>query len=136
MRIMAIDYGSKAIGVAISDELRLTVRPLMTIRRNKQSRHQIITHLQNLIEEYEVAELVVGLPLNLNGSFGDAAERVNIFIIELKKIISIPIIAQDERLTSREAEEVMRELGFDLKKRKEKSDEYAAAIILQDYLSR
>ena len=133
---MAIDYGSKAIGVAISDELRLTVRPLMTIRRNKQSRHQIITHVQNLIEEYEVAELVVGLPLNLNGSFGDAAERVNIFIIELKKIISIPIIAQDERLTSREAEEVMRELGFDLKKRKEKSDEYAAAIILQDYLSR
>ncbi len=136
MRIMAIDYGSKAIGVAISDELRLTVRPLTTIRRNKQSRHQIITHLQNLIEEYEVAELVVGLPLSLDGSFGDAAERVNTFIVELKKIISIPIIAQDERLTSREAEEVMRELGFDMKKRKEKSDEYAAAIILQDYLSR
>ena len=136
MRVMAIDYGSKAIGVAISDELRLTVRPLTTLRRNKQSRNQIIAHLQNLIEEHEVAELVVGLPLSLDGTFGDAAERVRIFIGELKKTISIPIIEQDERLTSREAEEVMRELGFDLRKRKEKSDEYAAAIILQDYLGR
>ena len=136
MRIMAIDYGSKAIGVAISDELRLTVRPLTTLRRHKQSRNQIIAHLQNLIEEHEIAELVVGLPLSLEGSFGDAAERVMVFIGELKKTISIPIIEQDERLTSREAEEVMRELGFDLRKRKEKSDEYAAAIILQDYLGR
>ncbi len=136
MRIMAIDYGSKAIGVAISDELRLTVRPLTTLRRNKQSRNQIISQLQNLIEENEIAKLVVGLPLSLDGSFGDAAERVRIFISELKKTISIPIIEQDERLTSREAEEVMRELGFDLRKRKEKSDEYAAAIILQDYLGR
>ena len=136
MRIMAIDYGSKAIGVAISDELRLTVRPLTTLRRHKQSRNQIIAHLQNLIEEHEIAELVVGLPLSLDGSFGDAAERVMVFIGELKKTISIPIIEQDERLTSREAEEVMRELGFDLRKRKEKSDEYAAAIILQDYLGR
>jgi putative holliday junction resolvase len=136
MRVMAIDYGSKAIGVAISDELRLTVRPLTTLRRNKQSRNQIIAQLQNLIQEHEVAELVVGLPLSLDGSFGDAAERVRIFIVELKKIISIPIIEQDERLTSREAEEVMRELGFDMRKRKEKSDEYAAAIILQDYLGR
>ncbi len=136
MRLMAIDYGSKAIGVAISDELRLTVRPLTTIRRNKQSRNQIIAQLQNLIEENEIAELVVGLPLSLDGSFGDAAERVMVFVGELKKTISIPIIEQDERLTSREAEEVMRELGFDLRKRKEKSDEYAAAIILQDYLGR
>ena len=136
MRVMAIDYGSKAIGVAISDELRLTVRPLTTLRRHKQSRNQIIAQLQNLIEENEVAELVVGLPLSLDGSFGDAAERVMVFIGELKKTISIPIIEQDERLTSREAEEVMRELGFDLRKRKEKSDEYAAAIILQDYLGR
>ena len=136
MRLMAIDYGSKAIGVAISDELRLTVRPLTTIRRNKQSRNQIIAQLQNLIEENEIAELVVGLPLSLDGSFGDAAERVMVFVGELKKTISIPIIEQDERLTSREAEEVMRELGFDLRKRKEKSDEYAATIILQDYLGR
>ena len=136
MRIMAIDYGSKAIGVAISDELRLTVRPLTTLRRHKQSRNQIIAQLQNLIEENEIAELVVGLPLSLDGSIGDAAERVMVFVSELKKTILIPIIEQDERLTSREAEEVMRELGFDLRKRKEKSDEYAAAIILQDYLGR
>ena len=134
MRAMAIDYGSKAIGVAISDELRLTVRPLTTIRRRKQSRNQIIAQIKTLIEEYEPAELIIGLPLKMDGTMGDAAERVNVFILELQKAISIPVIAQDERLTSHEADEMMRELGYDLRQRKEKSDEYAAAIILREYL--
>jgi putative Holliday junction resolvase len=134
MRAMAIDYGTKAIGVAISDELRLTVRPLTTIRRRRQSRHQIIVQLKTLLEEHEAAELVVGLPLRLDGEMGEAAERVNAFIAELQKAIAIPIIAQDERLTSQAADELMRELGFDSKTRKEKSDEYAAAIILREYL--
>ena len=134
MRAMAIDYGSKAIGVAISDELRLTVRPLTTIRRRRQSRNQIIAQLQQLSDEYEVTEIVVGLPVRMDGTMGEAAERVNAFIVELQKAISIPVIAQDERLTSHEADEMMRERGFDLHQRKEKSDEYAAAIILREYL--
>ncbi len=135
MRVLALDYGTKAIGVAISDELRLTVRPLTTIRRGKQSRNQLIAQIQNLIEKYEVAALVIGLPLRMDGTVGDAAERVNVFSAELQKVITIPVSAQDERLTSYEAEEQMRELGFDLRQRKEKSDEYAAAIILRDYLA-
>ena len=134
MRAMAIDYGAKAIGVALSDELRLTVRPLTTIRRHRQSRNQIIAQIKTLLEEYEAAELIVGLPLKMDGTIGDAAERVNVFIVELRKAISLPVIAQDERLTSHEADEMMRERGFDLRQRKEKSDEYAATIILRDYL--
>ncbi len=134
MRAMAIDYGAKAIGVAISDELRLTVRPLTTIRRHRQSRNQIIAQIKTLLEEYEAAELIVGLPLKMDGTIGDAAERVNVFIVELQKAISLPVIAQDERLTSHEADEMLRERGFDLRQRKEKSDEYAATIILRDYL--
>lgn len=134
MRVMALDYGTKAIGVAISDELRLTVRPLTTIRRRRQSRHQIIAQLVNLIEEHEIAELIIGLPLRMDGTMGDAAERVQVFTAELQKAVLIPVWAQDERLTSQAAEEEMREQGFDLRQRKEKSDEYAAAIILRDYL--
>ena len=134
MRAMAIDYGAKAIGVALSDELRLTVRPLTTICRHRQSRNQIIAQIKTLLEEYEAAELIVGLPLKMDGTIGDAAERVNVFIVELRKAISLPVIAQDERLTSHEADEMMRERGFDLRQRKEKSDEYAATIILRDYL--
>ena len=135
MRVLAIDYGSKAIGVAICDELRMTVRPLTTIRKTGQSHEQIIEQLKNLVEENEVVTLIVGLPIRLDGSIGEAAERVKKFIAQLQTVISIPVIAQDERLTSREAEEMMHELGFDMRKRKEKSDEYAAAIILHDYLS-
>ncbi len=134
MRAMAIDYGTKAIGIAISDELRLTVRPLTTIRRRRQSRNQIIAQIKTLLEEYEAAELIVGLPLKLDGTMGEAAERINTFIVELRKAIAVPVIAQDERLTSHEADEMMRERGFDRQQRKEKSDEYAAAIILREYL--
>jgi putative Holliday junction resolvase len=134
MRAMAIDYGSKAIGVAISDELRLTVRPLTTIRRRRQSRNQIIAQIKALLEENEASELIVGLPLKLDGTVGEAAERVQAFIAELQKAVAVPITAQDERLTSYEADELMREQGFDIRQRKEKSDEYAAAIILREYL--
>lgn len=134
MRAMAIDYGAKAIGVAISDELRLTVRPLTTIRRRRQSRNQIIAQIKALLEEQEATELIVGLPLKLDGTIGEAAERMNVFIAELQKAISVPVIAQDERLTSHEADEMMRELGFDFRQRKARSDEYAAAIILREYL--
>jgi putative Holliday junction resolvase len=134
MRVMAIDYGTQAIGVALSDELRLTARPLTTLRRRRQSRNQLIAQLQTLIAEHEVAALVVGLPLRMDGGIGTAAARVQTFMAELQKTLSIPVLPQDERLTSREAEEWLRELGFDQRQRKEKSDEYAAAIILRDYL--
>jgi putative Holliday junction resolvase len=135
MRVMALDYGTRAIGVAISDELRLTVRPLTTIRRERQSRARIIARIIALAAEYEVATLVVGLPLRMDGTPGDAAARVQHFIDQLQSHLTIPVVACDERLTSREADEWLRARGADARERRARSDEYAAAIILQDYLA-
>jgi putative Holliday junction resolvase len=134
MRIMAIDYGTKAIGVAISDELQLTVRPLTTIRREKRKYPDVLDQLCRLIEENEIATLVVGLPLNMDGSRGDAAKRVERFIGDLRQRTSAPIVEVDERLTSHEADRILREMGASRNERRARSDEYAAMIILQDYL--
>ena len=134
MRVIAIDYGTKAIGVAISDELQLTVRPLTTIRRQKQNQMPAVERVCELALEHEIGVLVVGLPLNMNGTRGDAAEKVEAFAAGLRPHLEIPIIFIDERLTSYEADQILREMGIGQKERKAKSDEYAAVLILQDYL--
>ena len=131
---MAIDYGTKAIGVAISDELQLTVRPLTTIRREKQNQMPAVERVGELAREYEIGVMVVGLPLNMSGKRGDAAGKVEKFVADLRPHLTIPIILIDERLTSYEADQILREMGVGQKERKAKSDEYAAVLILQDYL--
>lgn len=132
MRVMAVDYGTKAIGLAICDELQLTVRPLTTIRREKWDRNRVAERISNLVVEHEIGTLVVGLPLNMDGTRGEAVENVERFIADLQ--LSIPIVTIDERLTSYEADQILREMGVSLKERKARSDEYAAVLILQDYL--
>ncbi|MGH9936783.1 MAG: Holliday junction resolvase RuvX [Blastocatellia bacterium] len=134
MRVMAIDYGEKAIGVAISDELQLTVRPLTTIRREKQKYARVIERIGALVAENEIVTLVVGLPLNMDGTRGAAVERVESFISDLRRSVSIPIVTVDERLTSYEADRILREMGVGWRERRARSDEYAATIILQDYI--
>jgi putative Holliday junction resolvase len=134
MRVMAIDYGAKAVGVAICDELQLTVRPLTTIRREKQNQMPVVERIGELAREHGVGVLVVGLPLNMNGTRGDAAGKVEKFVADLRPHLSIPIVLIDERLTSYEADQILREMGVSQKERKAKSDEYAAVLILQDYL--
>ncbi len=134
MRVIAIDYGTKAIGVAICDELQLTVRPLTTIRQEKQNQMPVVERIAELAREHEISALVVGLPLNMNGTRGTAAEKVEKFVADLRPHLSIPIILIDERLTSYEADQILREMGVGQKERKAKSDEYAAVLILQDYL--
>jgi len=146
MRVMAIDYGMKAIGLAICDELQLTVRPLTTVRREKQNRRQTLERIGELVRAHEAGTLVVGLPLNMDGTRGEAAEKVETFIADLQAQLSdspadsmesltaIPIVTIDERLTSYEADQILREMGVSQKERKAKSDEYAAVLILQDYL--
>jgi putative Holliday junction resolvase len=137
MRVMAIDYGTKAIGLAICDELQLTVRPLTTIRREKQTRKQVIERICELAGEHEAGTLVVGLPLNMDGTRGEAAAKVEMFVADLQSHLAIPPIPInmiDERLTSYEADQILREMGVSQKERKAKSDEYAAVLILQDYL--
>ena len=135
MRIMAIDYGTKSVGIAISDELQLTVRPLTTIRRDKKRYPELLAAIGAYVEEYEVGALAVGLPLNMDGTRGEAARRVEKFIADLQRCISIPIIAVDERLTSHEADRLLRAEGANARERRRRSDEYAAVIILEDYLA-
>lgn len=134
MRVMAIDYGTKAIGVAISDELQLTVRPLTTIRRERQNQIPVVEKVGELAHEHEIGVLVIGLPLNMNGTRGEATEKVEKFVADLRPHLSMPIVLIDERLTSYEADQILREMGVGPKERKAKSDEYAAVLILQDYL--
>src|SRR5215813_8914308 len=123
MRVMAIDYGERSVGVAISDELRLTVRPLATIRRGKRKYAQVIERIVALVAENEIATLVVGLPLNMDGTRGAAVERVESFISDLRRSVSIPIETVDERLTSYEADQILREMGVSLRQRRARSDE-------------
>jgi putative holliday junction resolvase len=129
---MAIDYGTKAIGVAISDELQLTVRPLTTIRRGRKKYAQVIDEISSLVGENEIGVLAVGMPINMDGTRGEAAARVEKFVADLQNCLTIPIVIIDERLTSYEADRILRDLG--VSERRARSDEYAAAIILQDYL--
>jgi putative Holliday junction resolvase len=129
---MAIDYGTKAIGVAISDELHLTVRPFTTIRRDRKKYARVIDEICSLIFENEIGVLAVGMPLNMDGTRGVAAARVEKFVSDLQNRLKIPIVIIDERLTSYEADRILRDMG--VSERRARSDEYAAAIILQDYL--
>lgn len=131
---MAIDYGTKSIGVAICDELQLTSRPLTTIRRERMKTADVAARICALAEENDAGALVVGLPLNMDGSHGKAAARVGRLTEDLRQRLSIPIISVDERLTSYEADRVLREMGVGERERRARSDEYAAMIILQDYL--
>jgi putative Holliday junction resolvase len=133
MRAMALDYGTRAVGVAISDELRLTVRPLQTLRGLGRAR--LIKAIGALAAEYEIGVLVVGLPLRMDGTRGEAAMRVDALIDDLRRALEVPVVACDERLTSREADDLLRERGADRQARRARSDEIAAAIILQDYLA-
>jgi putative holliday junction resolvase len=133
MRALAIDFGSKNIGVAVSDALGITVRPVETIRRS--SLNKDIERLKFLLEDLEVESVIVGLPLRMDGTIGDAAEKTLRFIEQLRAKITVPIVTQDERLTSFEAEQIMMEQGLNRAQRRRRSDEVAATIILQDYLS-
>ena len=133
MRALAIDFGSKNIGVAVSDALGITVRPVETIRRS--SLNKDIARLQFLLDDLEVESVVVGLPLRMDGTVGDAAEKTLRFVEQLRAKITVPVVTQDERLTSFEAEQLMMEQGLNREQRRRRSDEVAATIILQDYLS-
>jgi putative Holliday junction resolvase len=134
MRVMALDYGTKNIGVALSDELQLTSRPLTTIRCARLKFAQVLERIGALVKEYEPGLLVVGLPLNLDGARSVAAMRVESFIAELRRRLTIPIVTIDERLTSYEAEQRLRQQGVKPTERRARSDEQAALVILQDYL--
>lgn len=128
MRILGLDIGSKRIGVAVSDGLGITAQPLETIRAGELNR------IEELIKEYEVKELVVGLPLNMDGSRGPKTEEVISIVESLKEKVSIPVKMWDERLTTMAVEKEMIRADVSRGRRKKVVDKLAAQLILQSYL--
>mgnify|MGYP003433644710 FL=1 len=134
MRIMALDVGSKRIGVALSDPLKITAQGLQTFQRT--TLEEDVKGLWQLIDEHEVSQLVVGLPKNMDGTIGFKAEEVQQFITDLTAERKIEIIWIDERLTTVSAERVLLEADVSRAKRKKVIDKMAAVVILQSYLDR
>ncbi len=132
MRILALDHGTKRIGIAVSDELRTIAQPLEFVSAEPFS--DFVARLQVLIQEREVELLLVGMPRNMDGSYGPAAQKVQEFIAALQKSLSVPIRTWDERLTSAQANRFLIQGKVRRQDRKQKVDKTAAAILLQSYL--
>jgi putative Holliday junction resolvase len=132
LRILAIDYGRKRIGLAVSDPLGITAQPLPPVVED--SPEKVFQHLAKIVREIEAQEIVVGLPLQLDGSEGLAAQEVRRFTETLSKTLSLPFHLIDERLTSSLANRLLTHSGQKGKKKKEKVDTVAAQVILQTYL--
>lgn len=132
MRILAIDPGTKRIGIAISDELTVIAQPLEYIPAEPFA--SFLTRLGSLLRLKEVGLIVVGMPRNMDGSYGPAALKVQSFVTALKGAVSVPIKTWDERLTSAQANRLLIQGNVRRAKRKEKVDQMAAAILLQSYL--
>ena len=135
MRIMGLDFGSKTVGVAVSDPLGITAQGVEIIRRKSQSKlRQTLARIGELVEEYGVNELVLGFPKNMNGTEGERCERTKEFKELLEKRTGLPVALWDERLTTVAADRSMMEKGMGRYERKEYVDEIAAIFILQGYM--
>ena len=134
MRIMALDVGSRTIGIACSDALLMTAQGIETIRRT--SLENDFNRLRELISEYEVHELVVGMPKNMNGTRGERAEKTEEFVEKMKAVIDLPVTFWDERLSTVMAERQLIAADVSRKKRKGVIDKMAAVVFLQGYLDR
>lgn len=135
MRIMGLDYGSRTVGVAVSDELLLTAQGVETICRTQENKlRQTLARIKALCEEYGVEEIVLGFPKNMNNTIGDRAEKSLEFAEMLKKRTGLPVVMWDERLTTVEATRTLMESGVRRENRKTYVDKIAAVFILQGYL--
>jgi len=131
-RILALDHGTKRIGVALSDELGWTAQPLETYERRTLDLD--IAHILDLVKTHEVGTVLLGLPLRLNGDEGLAVQVVHQFLERLADALPVPVVTWDERLTTKDAEELLIAADVGWKKRKGMVDRIAAAILLQSYL--
>lgn len=132
MRILALDHGTVRVGVAVSDELKMIARPLEFIPAEPFP--EFADRLKTLIREQQVDLIVVGLPRNMDGTYGEAAAKVRVFLAALKDVILIPIRTWDERLTTVSASKALRSGGTKAVNQKGKIDAAAAAVLLQSYL--
>lgn len=131
-RILALDFGEKRIGVAASDALNIIAQAVGVIERKGLKND--FKKIENLIKEYDAGLLIVGLPLNMNGTKGRSANLATDFVSEVKKAIQIKVEMVDERLTTAQGERIFLEADLSRKKRKKNIDKIAAQLILQNYL--
>lgn len=132
MRIMALDLGSKTIGVACSDALKITAQGIETIQHTNLEKS--FQRLQELVQIYEVSQIVVGLPKHMNGSEGERVEITKGFVAKMQEVIDLPVVFWDERLSTMMAQKSLIEANVSRKKRKNIIDKMAAVVILQGYL--
>jgi len=131
-RVLALDVGEKRIGVAVSDALNITAQGLETIRRD--NRDSALNRIKDLVKDFSVSKIIVGIPYNMNGTKGPSAKMTEDFAGLLKKEIPVAIEMVDERLTTAQGERVLLEADVSRKKRKHAIDKIAAQLILQTYL--
>ena len=135
MRIMGLDYGAKTMGVAVSDALQITAQGIEIIRRDRGNKlRRTLARIEELILEYEVERIVLGVPRNMDGTGGERAQRSEELKEMLERRTGLPVILWDERLTTVAAEKAMIEAGIRRAQEKEHVDRVAAALILQGYL--
>ena len=132
MRILALDHGTKRIGVAVSDELKMIAQPLEFIPA--EPFEAFAARLQRVLAEKPCELILVGLPRNMDGTYGPAAEKVREFVARLKEAVAVPLRTWDERLTSAQANRVLLQGNVRRSERKQKVDAMAAAILLQSFL--
>jgi putative holliday junction resolvase len=131
-RILGLDVGAKRIGVAISDLLGITAQGLQTLQR--QNKRLDFAQLERVIREHQVAEIVMGLPLRMSGAEGLQAEKMQAFAEEIRRRFKLPVHLWDERLTSAQANRLLRETEMSIKRRGEVVDQMAAVLILQSWM--
>ncbi|MCI6947301.1 Holliday junction resolvase RuvX [Oribacterium sp. P9] len=135
MRILGLDYGSKTVGVAMTDALGMTVQPYKTIQRDRESKlRQTLSEIAEIVEQYQIKKIVMGLPLNMDDTEGDRAAKTRDFAEKLKLRVAVPIEFTDERLTTMEAEEILDQSGIPRSEQKKVIDQVAAQLILEQYL--
>ena len=135
MRVLGLDYGSKTVGVAVSDPLGLTAQRVETIWRKQENKlRRTLARIEELVKEYQAERIAIGLPRNKNYTIGERAEKSLEFGEMVEKRTGLPVIMWDERLTTREAERALMEAGVRRENRKDYLDSVAAVLILQGYL--
>ncbi len=135
MRILGLDFGSKTVGVAVSDALLLTAQGVEIVRRQSPSKlRQTLARIEEIIKEYEVDRIVLGYPKNMNNTEGERCEKTNEFKDMLERRTGLSVVLWDERLTTVSADNYMMESGIRREDRKKYVDEIAAVFILQGYL--
>ena len=135
MRILGLDYGTKTVGVAVSDPLLLTAQGLEIIRRDQENKiRKTYARIEEICKEYEVEKIVLGYPLNMNNTEGERCIRTKEFAANLERRTGLPVILWDERLTTVAADNTMIECEIRRENRKKYVDEIAAILILQGYL--